>query len=108
MGCSTSKADGGAQNTNKPEDKKEETGAAAEQTEQTEQTEQQPAGTVPQMCSYLFRVKSRSHWWDYRILDLDLVESIVSLLFIIDLLFEWWKYIVWPFKLNLNKICVMI
>ena len=58
--------------------------------------------TVMGKCSYLFRVKSHSQGRDYRILDLNLVESIPSLLFII--LFEWLKYIIWPFKLNLNKI----
>ena len=47
------------------------------------------ATSVPSLDSqgsYLFRVKSRSHGRDYRILDLDLVESIPSSLFII--LFE--------------------
>lgn len=39
MGCSGSKSDGGAQNTNKPEEKKEETAG------QAEQTEQKPAGS---------------------------------------------------------------
>ena len=53
-------------------------------------------------CSYLSRVKSRSQGRDYRIFYLDLVESRPSLLFII--LFEWWKHIIWPFKLDLNKI----
>ena len=44
-------------------------------------------------------MKSRSQGRDYRNLDLGLVESILSLLLII--LFN----IVWPFKLDLNKIC---
>ena len=52
-------------------------------------------------CSHLYRVKCHSQGRDYRNLDLDLVESIPSLLFII--LFEWWKYIIWLFKLDLNE-----
>ena len=40
MGSCSSKSDGGAQSTNKPEDKKTETAG------QTEQTEEKPAGSL--------------------------------------------------------------
>ena len=43
--------------------------------------------TATRSCLYLFRVKPRSQRRDYRLFNLDLVESIPSLLFII--LFEW-------------------